>query len=81
MQVIWAKGGAVSVVKIVVAVAIKGAAETLCMAVVHTGCPHRKAHPPVAHVSPDKGPRWEGQLGDRAIEKKKMKPLIFICAT
>lgn len=67
MQVIRAKGGALSVVKVVVDIAIKGAAETLRVAVVHAGCTDRQAHSPVGHVGPDKGPRWEDQLGDQAI--------------
>lgn len=72
MQVIWAKGGSISVVKVVVAVAIKGAAETLRVAVVHAGCPDRQTHPPVAHVGPDKCPRREDQLRDHAINKKNL---------
>lgn len=73
MQVIWAKGGAISVVKVVVAIAIKGAAETLRVAVVHARCPDRQAHPPVVHVGPDKSPRWEDQLQEQEIDKKNLE--------
>lgn len=70
MQVIWAKGGTISVMKVIVTIAVKGAAETLRVAVVHAGCTDRQAHPPITHIGPDKGPRWEDQLGDQAIDKK-----------
>lgn len=49
------KGGAVAVVEIVVAVAIKGSAEASGLGVVQAGPPHRQAHPPVTNVGPDEG--------------------------
>lgn len=62
LGVIWTKGGAVAVVEVVVAVAVKGATEPPCVGVVSTGRPDGHTHPPVAHVGPDKGPGWEEQL-------------------
>lgn len=56
--------------KVIATIAIKGATEALRVAVVHAGGTDRQAHSPVAHVSPDKGPRWEDQLGDQATKIK-----------
>lgn len=73
LQVSWSKGGAVSIVEVVVAIAVKGTAETLRVGVVHAGRPDCQAHPPVAHVGPDKGPGREDQLGDQAVGNKSNK--------
>lgn len=64
MQVIRA---AIRAVEVIVAVAVEGAAEALRVAVVNAGRPDRQAHPPVAHVSPDKGPGGKDQLREEKL--------------
>lgn len=62
MQVIRAIGATVRAVEVVVAVAVKGAAEALRVAVVDTGRPDRQAHPPVVYIGPDEGSGGKDQL-------------------
>lgn len=62
MQVIGAERASVTVVEVVVSIAVEGSTEALRVGVVDAGRADRQAHPPVAHVGPDKGPGGKDQL-------------------
>lgn len=66
-----AKGAAIAVVEIIVAVTIKGPAEASSLGVVDTGPTDGQAHPPVTNIGPDKGPggkdKLQGETGQLAI--------------
>lgn len=48
--------------EVIVAIAVEGAAEALCVTVVNAGHPDGQAHPPVANIGPNKGPGGKDQL-------------------
>lgn len=66
MQVIWAKGATITVVEVVVAIAVEGSAEALCVGVVSAGHANRQAHSPVANIGPNKGPGGKDQLREES---------------
>ncbi len=66
MQVIRAIGATIRPVKVVVAIAVEGAAEALRVAVVNAGHSDRQAHPPVVNIGPNKGPGGKDQLQEES---------------
>ncbi len=66
MHVIRAEGSAIRAVEVVVAVAVEGATQALCIAVVYTGRPDRQTHSPVTNIGPYKGPRGKDQLKEES---------------
>ncbi len=51
MHVIRAEGSAIRAVEVVVAVAVEGATQALCIAVVYTGRPDRQTHSPLLKLA------------------------------
>lgn len=66
MQVIRAEGDVLRAVEVVVSIAVKGAAEASCVAVVDTRRTDGQAHPPITNIGPDEGPGWKDQLQEES---------------
>lgn len=62
MQVSEAIADTIRAEEIIVAIAVKCAAEALCVAVVNTRSSDGQAHSPVTNIRPNKGPGGKYQL-------------------
>lgn len=79
MQVIRAVRASIRGVEVIAAIAVEGAAEALSVAVVHTGRPDRQAHPPVANISPNKGPGRKDQLQEES-HSQQLVNIVSSCS-
>lgn len=74
MQVVCTVGVTAGSAEVVVAIAIKGATEPLCVSVVDAGRPDGQAHPPIADVGPNKGPGGKDQLQEESHSQQLINP-------
>lgn len=63
--------------EVVVAVVVKGAAESLCVSIVSTGSPNRQAHSPVTNIGPNEGPRGKNQLQEESHNQQLINNIML----
>lgn len=66
VQVIGCKGDSIRAKEVVVSIAVKSAAEALRVTEVNAGRTDGQTHPPIANISPNKGPGGKDQLQEES---------------